>query len=169
MIRVTRYALRMRAAPIGALLVLGIVLAGLSPLWIVASRRAAAATIQSRVTSQLVVRGHHQVVDAMLDRGMRIHGVLYPALPGVNAVDVTLKGAARTTDVAGPGTLELEALMPGMAMRPARATLRGRDGRYRGNLALPMFGTYVARVVLATPRGRWRGPMYLTVPLTLSP
>jgi hypothetical protein len=161
---------RKRTAPLwalaGALLVLGTVCAGLR---IVASRHAVAATVQPGIMAGLVVRGHHQAVAATLDGGMRIHGALYPALPGVNALDLTLRGAARGVDAVGPGTLELNVVMPGMAMRPVRVTLRGRNGRYWGNLALPMFGRYVARVVLVTPRGHWRGTMNLAVPLTLSP
>jgi hypothetical protein len=58
--------------------------------------------------------------------------------------------------------------MPGMAMRPLRATLRGQAGRYRGTVVLPMFGTYLARVLLATPHGQRQGTLRLDVPLDLS-
>ena len=153
-------------ALVGALLVLGTVFAGLG---IVASRPAVAATVQPGIMAGLVVRGHHQAVVATLGAGVRVHGSLYPALPGVNTLDLTLRGAARMVDAIGPGRLDLNVVMPGMVMRPVRVTLRGRNGRYRGNLSLPMFGGYVARVVLVTPGGQWRGTMDLAVPLTLSP
>ncbi len=48
--------------------------------------------------------------------------------------------------------------MPGMAMAPLRVALRERAGRYRGVITLPMFGAYVARVVLVAERGIPLGP-----------
>jgi hypothetical protein len=118
-----------------------------------------------RTTPHLLARGHSQPVAAMLGVGVPIHGTLYPALPGTNVLQLTVGG---TLGTAGAGTLQIRALMPSMPMTPVRAVLQGRDGRYQGSITLPMFGDYVAEVVLATARNRWQRTLALSLPLTLS-
>ncbi len=114
----------------------------------------------------LVVRGHTQPIGGTLTGGARVSGTLYPALPGVNMLHLRIEGpGGRGAGVAG--RLEVAASMPGMAMSPTMATLVERVGDYQGTIALPMFGRYVARIVVVTPRGRRQGTLTLDVPLAL--
>lgn len=149
-------------APLTALVVAAALLAG---VWASTHGGADQGVRRTNAASELLVRGHSQQIVATLSGGASVRGTLYPALPGANVVELTLDGIPSAADA---GTLRIRALMPGMAMAPARATLRGHDGRYQGNIALPMFGEYVARVVLVTARGRWQGTLDLSVPLMLS-
>lgn len=125
----------------------------------VAPSRAAAPTVDPR----LIVRGHDQPVSGTLAGGVRLRGTLYPALPGVNML--SLRNSTRD---GGTGRLEVVVTMPGMAMRPVHATLTPHQDRYQGTVTLPMFGRYVARIVLMTPRGRGQGTIPLVVPLVWS-
>lgn len=115
----------------------------------------------------LIVRGHTQGVVAALTGAIKLGGALYPALPGANTLHLRVEAAA-STGAGARGTLTLRIVMPGMAMRPIRVTLHEYVGEYRGTIVLPMFGLYIARVVLATPRRQWHGMMRLEVPLVLS-
>jgi len=106
------------------------------------------------------VRGHTQPVAGTLTDGERVSGMLYPALPGVNTLHLRVEN--RGSGIAGAvGRAEVAALMPGMAMRPAMATLVERAGAYRGTIALPMFGRYAARIVVVTRQGRRQGMLAL--------
>jgi len=116
----------------------------------------------------LVVQGHNQVVSATLAGGVRLSGTLYPALPGANTLTLTLSGMTDEGGKDAASSLGLRVTMPGMAMAPVRVVLRGRTGRYRGTVTLPMFGAYVAHVVLVTGRGHWQGTMPLLVPLLVT-
>jgi len=113
----------------------------------------------------VVVRGHAQPVAGTLAGGGRVRGTLYPALPRANTLRLRVDGAG--VGAAASGRMEVAAAMPGMAMRPATATLAARGGRYQGTIVLPMFGRYAARVVVVTPRARRRGTLTLDAPLTL--
>ncbi len=153
---------------LGALLALGALLI-LGGAW-VSTRQGAVGQAAARPTplsdmSHLVVQGHNQAVSATLAGGMHVSGTLYPALPGANTLTLTLSGTARGRGKDTAGTLGLRVTMPGMAMAPLRVALRERAGRYRGVITLPMFGAYVARVVLVAEQGQWQGTMRVLVPL----
>ncbi len=112
----------------------------------------------------LVVRGHTQPVAGTLTGGTRVSGTLYPALPGANTLYLRVENPG-SGGAGMVGRAEVAASMPGMAMRPAMATLVGRAGGYQGTIALPMFGHYAARIVMVTRQGRRQGTLRLDVPL----
>ena len=121
---------------------------------------------RSASRSEVVVRGHTQLVAGTLTGGARVSGTLYPALPGVSMLHLWVTNpGGRGGGVTG--RLEVAASMPGMAMPPATATLVERVGDYQGTIALPMFGRYVARIIVVTRRGRRHGAVTLDVPLAL--
>jgi len=172
---VTGWAIRTRTAQalvfLGALLALGslVILGGswLSTQQAMGGRTAARPTRPSG-TPHLVVQGHNQAVDTTLAGGVHLSGTLYPALPGANTLTLTLSGMAHPRGADTVGTLGLRVTMPGMVMAPVRVALRERDGHYRGTLTLPMFGVYVARVVLVARREQWQGTMRVRVPLLVT-
>ncbi len=114
----------------------------------------------------VVVRGHNQAVTAVLATAVDLQGTLYPALPGVNRLSLRVIGA-RSMGMGTAGVLTLRVLMPGMSMRPIDVALHEQTRQYRGVVVLPMFGSYIAHVLLVTPRGRWHGLLRLDVPLDL--
>jgi hypothetical protein len=116
----------------------------------------------------LVAQRHYQAVNATLAVGERLAGTLYPALPGANMLTLTRKAAPTERGAAARGMLRLRVTMPGMAMLPIQVTLWGQGDRYRGTLVLPMFGSYLARVVLVAGGRRWQGAMPLLVPLVVT-
>lgn len=114
----------------------------------------------------VVVRGHIQAVTAVLATEVDLQGTLYPALPGVNTLRLRVTGA-RSMGMGASGVLTLRLLMPGMAMRPITVALHEHARQYRGAVVLPMFGSYIGHVLLATPRRYWQGQLRLDVPLNL--
>jgi hypothetical protein len=156
--------------PIGGLLALGALLF-LAGQWVI-GQWATAGQANHRPpapsAAHLVVRGHDQALSVTLVAGPRLSGTLYPALPGANALTLTRSGAPTARGAVTAGTLGLRVTMPGMAMPPIQATLRGHGSRYRGTLVLPMFGRYLAQVVLVVDGRRWQGAMPLLVPLVVT-
>ncbi len=114
----------------------------------------------------VVVRGHSQAVTAVLATAVELQGTVYPALPGVNRLYLRVTDA-RPMGTGTAGVLTLRVLMPGMSMRPIDVTLHEHTRQYRGAVVLPMFGSYIAHVLLVTPRRRWHGLLRLDVPLDL--
>jgi hypothetical protein len=119
--------------------------------------------VQPSVDPRLIIRPRHAPIVAVLSHGVRLAGTLYPAYPGRNTLRLAVQG--RSGSPATGHRVALVATMPGMAMAPIRATLIARDQRYVGNLTLPMFGVYRARVVVDTPAGRATGTLTLTLSL----
>ena len=114
----------------------------------------------------VVVRGHSQVLTAVLATAVDLQGTLYPTLPGANRLYLRVTGA-RSVSAGTTGVLTLRVLMPGMPMRPIDVALHEQGRQYRGVVVLPMFGSYIAHVLLVTPRQRWHGLLRLDVPLDL--
>lgn len=99
----------------------------------------------------------------VLSNGLRLSGADYPAYPGRNVINLSVRrGGIRLA----PGThIALSVTMPGMAMAPIRATLTASGQGYRGALVLPMFGAYRVAVVINTPHTRVSGITTVTLPL----
>ena len=114
----------------------------------------------------VVVRGHSQAVAAVLATEVDLQGTVYPDLPGANRLSLGVTGA-RSMGTGTAGVLTLRVLMPGMSMRPIDIALHEQGRQYRGVVVLPMFGSYIAHVLLVTPRRRWHGLLRLDVPLDL--
>jgi hypothetical protein len=98
--------------------------------------------------------------------GLSLGGTLSPGLPSLNTISLRILLPGRR--VARGGRVSLVLGMPGMAMRPVRATLTARGQGYRGRVAVPMFGCYRAQLEAATASGRYAGIFGLTLPLTLA-
>jgi len=114
---------------------------------------------------RLVLRAREVPITGTL-AGRALRGSLYPGFPGTNTLRIAVPGSApegRAADI----PLTLVAVMPGMRMVPATAHLRWGDGAYRGVIALPMFGTYRARLALGSGTPPQRGTARLSLPLTL--
>ena len=115
----------------------------------------ATATIDPR----LVLHPRHVPISGTLAGGT-LSGNLYPGLPGPNTIELHASPPTQARH------LDLVATMPGMQMVPARARLTLRHGAYRGTVALPMFGGYLARLSVVGSDGI-TGTVRLLVPLAL--
>ena len=124
---------------------------------------AAAPIATPTIDPRLVIHARTVPVSATLTLGAQLRGTLYPAYPGRNTLHLVIRRHGGVLAPSAPVTLV--ATMPGMAMRPIRATLLPRGSGYTGAVTLPMFGSYLARVAVATPDGRASGT--LPLPLTL--
>ncbi len=114
------------------------------------------------VDPRLVLHPRFAPVAGALTHGVGVRGTLYPALPGRNALRLTVHWHARRLR----GTpMMLVATMPGMPMPPIRVTLVPRGDDYRATLALPMLGAYRARVTMDTLDGRATGALTLQLAL----
>ena len=114
---------------------------------------------------RLVLHARHVPIAGTLGGGT-VRGSLYPGFPGVNTLQI---GAPeRPAPARGHDAhLDLVVVMPGMRMAPTTARLGWRDGAYRGVIALPMFGTYHARLTLGPAGSAQRGTARLSLPLAL--
>ena len=90
-------------------------------------------------------------------------GTLAPTLPGPNTLHLVVSGRAGVAVQASH--VGLVVTMPGMAMRPIKATLVSRGHGYAGVIRLPMFGYYRAAVVVTGRAGRYTGALTLEIPL----
>ncbi len=127
-----------------------------------ASVKPAAAPVVDR---RLILHAHSTRVSGWLAGGLHLAGTLYPTLPGPNVLRVAVV-AQHLAPVRG-SRVEVVATMPGMAMRPARATLVPCAAGYCGSLTLPMFGRYQVQTVIATPSGRLTGSLGIELPLPI--
>lgn len=153
-----RVALLMGAGACVLMLVLGLALLGGGRSLFGEAAPAATPTVDPR----LIIRARTVPIASILSRGVRLSGTFYPAYPGRNTLRLSVLGGAAPPQGA---RLTLSATMPGMAMRPIRATLAARGHGYAGAMMLPMFGTYRAGVVVQTARGRATGVITLTLTL----
>ena len=116
------------------------------------------------IDQRLIVRAHTARVWGLLTGGLRLSGTLYPTLPGLNTVRLAVDGP-RSSSLRG-GHVGLIAMMLGMGMAPAKATLVPCASGYCGTLTLPMFGRYQAQAVLITPARRIAGKLSIVLPLS---
>lgn len=116
-----------------------------------------------RVDPRLVIRPRTIPVAAVLSGGLRLSGAYYPAYPGRNVLDLTVRGG--NAPLARAAFIAVSATMPGMAMPPIRATLTANGHNYRGALSLPMFGAYRVAVAISAPHTRVTGTITVTLPL----
>jgi hypothetical protein len=118
------------------------------------------------VVPRLVLRRQTVPFSGTIVSGVSLGGTLSPGLPGLNTISLRILLPGRR--VARGGRVSLVLSMPGMAMRPVRATLTTRGHGYRGRVAVPMFGCYRAQVEAATASGRYTGTLSLTLPLAFA-
>jgi|GEM_PF-1244769 len=124
-----------------------------------------AAPAMPTVDPRLVLHAHHVPIAGTL-AGRTLRGSLYPGFPGTNTIQIAAPGRASATNV-HPAHLDLVVVMPGMGMVPARARLQLREGVYGGVIALPMFGTYSARLTETVGSMQRHGKAGLSLPLLL--
>jgi len=115
------------------------------------------------INSRLIVRAHTVRVAGTLG-SFAVQGSLYPGLPGGNMVRIRVGGTGAPAPLS---YLTLVVSMPGMRMIPVTATLPARGAEYSGLVALPMFGSYTARLTLVRGDVRRYGTAQLSVPLSL--
>jgi hypothetical protein len=113
------------------------------------------------VDPRLILRARTLRIAEALPGGLRLVGTLYPTLPGPNTLRVAVRQRSRAP-LQG-GRVSLVATMPGMAMAPARATLRWHNNGYTGTLRLPMLGRYRVQVVVDAPAGRSTGTVVIAL------
>jgi hypothetical protein len=130
------------------------------------SRPNVAPSAPTTLDPRLVLHRHTVPFSATLDRGVALNGTLWPGLPGLNTLSLSILLPGR--QVARGGGVSLVVSMPGMPMVPVHATLTASGQAYRGRAILPMFGSYRARVDASTASGRYKGALSLTLPLTLA-
>jgi hypothetical protein len=118
------------------------------------------------VDPRLIIHPQTVAIAGVLSGGMHLSGTLYPTIPGANTLRLTLRRGSGEPVLGAH--IRLVATMPGMALVHGRAVLAFRHGRYSGVLRLPMFGFYLAQVVVDTPAGHYTGVITLTLPLPLS-
>jgi hypothetical protein len=118
------------------------------------------------VGPRLVLRRQTVSFSGTIVSGVSLGGTLSPGLPGLNTISLRILLPGRR--VARGGRVSLVLSMPGMAMRPVRATLTASSGDYHGRVAVPMFGRYRAQVEAATASGRYTGIFGLTLPLAFA-
>lgn len=116
-----------------------------------------------RADPRLILRPRTVPITAALPSDLRLSGAYAPAYPGRNVFDLTVRQGA--APLGTRARITLSATMLGMAMPPIRAILRAGGQRYRGVLALPMFGTYRVAVVVSAPPAHVTGTMTVTLPL----
>jgi hypothetical protein len=141
-----------------ALLIALILRAGLSEL-----ATSAGPVATPTVDARLILHPHASPIDGALQSGVRLHGTLSPTLPGHNTLDLVAQGIGNLSTP--QGRITLSATMPGMPMRPIRATLTPHGGHYTGAFDLPMFGTYVVQTHLSTAGRDATGLLTVTIPL----
>jgi hypothetical protein len=130
------------------------------------SRPSTDPTLSTTGGPRLILPRHTVPFAGTIDGGIVCYGTLSPSLPGVNTITLSLRPPGRLA--ARGGLVSLVLSMPGMAMRPVKATLIASSEGYRGSAILPMFGRYRAQVDASTADGRYTGALSLTLPLTLS-
>ena len=124
-----------------------------------------AAPVVPTVDPRLVLHAHRVPLAGTL-AGRTLRGSLYPGFPGANTIQLAAPERTAGTRTSA-AHLDLIAVMPGMRMVPARARLQLREGVYGGVIALPMFGTYRARLTLGLGGPPQHGTVQLSLPLTL--
>jgi hypothetical protein len=112
----------LRCVALTALLVAGAVVAGLAVI------SGATAEQSPRSAPSLLVQGHRESFETSLSDNVHVEGRLYPALPGVNSLDLTIYGLATASSST---SLQLRAVMPGMAMQPIRTSLVSANSHVR--------------------------------------
>jgi len=130
---------------------------------------AIASGAHAAVDPRLILHARTSGVRGVLEGGVRVSGTLYPALPGLNTLRLTLRRASGVPVGTAPAEqVAVVVTMPGMAMPPVTATLTAHGRAYAGVMRLPMFGDDQARLVVGAPAGRDTGAIALTVPLDLT-
>jgi hypothetical protein len=114
------------------------------------------------VDSRLILHPQHVPLSGNVG-GLALRGSLYPGYPGPNSLRVTPAAGA----VAPGSYLNLMAVMPGMGMVPVKGRLSAAHGAYNGKISLPMFGNYLATVMLVSGNHRLPGTIYLSLPLSV--
>jgi hypothetical protein len=116
------------------------------------------------IDPRLILRPQHVLVRGTLAGGAAIAGSIYPGIPyRANTIQIAVTRGGHV--LAATGDASVSVTMAGMRMLPVTAALHSAGSDYAGTLFLPMFGSYLGSIAIATANGSLTGTIEITAPL----